>query len=349
MNELGIVKYDVTDIVIAEMRTQYMALTVKSLDDEAGFRQVHAARMVVKDHRVAVEKKRKDLKADALEYGRKVDSEAKRITALLEPIEFHLLGEEEKVTKEKERIKAEKIRLEQERVAGIRAKILEITGYTPGLITTAREIQGMIDALDDIDITTEVYQEFAGDAARTKANVLSELQIYLKDRLAWEKAETERKAESERLAKEKAELRDESERLDKIRKEQERETARLAAEAAALEAYKRAEEQKKRDEEFKRQALETARITAERDAIEKVAREAREKQEREAEEAEEKARQESLKPDKEKVQQWARALQECLLELAPMLSSPEAKRIMAEAEAKIDKAVSAALKQAKEL
>ena len=114
MTETGIVKYDVTDAAIAQMGKEYMLLTVKDMEDEAGFTLVHEARMTVKTHRVAVEKRRKALKADALAWGKKVDGEAKRITALLAPIEAHLTGEEKKITDEKESIKQEKIKKENE-------------------------------------------------------------------------------------------------------------------------------------------------------------------------------------------------------------------------------------------
>ena len=108
-------KFDMADTAIAAMADEYLPLKIAGLEDAAGYALVHKARMDVKAKRVAVEKTRKELKADALEYGRKVDAEAKRLTALLNPIESHLLAEEKAVDDEKERIKNEaKLKAEDE-------------------------------------------------------------------------------------------------------------------------------------------------------------------------------------------------------------------------------------------
>ena len=113
MNEL--IKFPVADAAIAELSAKYLPLKVASINDQKGLAAVHDARMEVKNLRVAVEKKRVALKADALDFGRKVDSEAKRLTGLLTPIETHLEEQEAVVTKEKERLKA--IEEEKKRVA----------------------------------------------------------------------------------------------------------------------------------------------------------------------------------------------------------------------------------------
>jgi len=295
--------------------------------------------MVVKNHRVAVEKKRKDLKADALEWGRKVDAEAKRISALLEPIEVHLQTEEDKVTKEKERIKAEKIRLEQERVEGIRGKIETIKSFVsipPNM--TAADIQTKITVLETVVVTPEVYQEFVNEALAAKEQTLNNLSVTLRDRQAWEDEQAKAKAESERL--------------EKVRKEQEAEAAKLKAaqdkidrEKTALEAEKKAEQERKDREEFENRARERA-IKEQKEMYEA---QEREKKEREEKEAAEKARQEALKPDKDKLLTWARELSQRLLDMSPDLSTDEAKRIIFDAEKAIDKAVSLAVKNAKEL
>ena len=100
-----LIVYSPTETAIATMREKFMPLVIRDLKDTAGYKAVHDARMVIRDARVSVERKRKELKADALEYGRKVDSEAKRITALLEPIETHLQSEESRIDAERQAIK----------------------------------------------------------------------------------------------------------------------------------------------------------------------------------------------------------------------------------------------------
>ena len=113
---MEVVKYDITDAKIAEMESIYMSLAITDLEDKEQFDAVHSARMTVKGKRVEVEKRRKELKADALAYGKLVDTEAKRITGKLEPIENHLDREERKVTDEQKRIKEIADRLEREMI-----------------------------------------------------------------------------------------------------------------------------------------------------------------------------------------------------------------------------------------
>ena len=103
----SLVRFDVAEEAIAELHQQYMPMTIAGLNDRKGLVAVHDARMHVKGLRVQVEKKRKELKADALEYGRIVDREAKRITALLAPIEEHLQSQEQAVLDEKALLKRE--------------------------------------------------------------------------------------------------------------------------------------------------------------------------------------------------------------------------------------------------
>lgn len=120
-------RFSLADSAIAEMSDQYMPLTVAGLEDQAGYDIVRRARFDVRDKRIEVERVRKLLKADALAYGRKVDGEAKRITALLAPIESHLKLQEKPFDDEKDRIKnAARLKAEAEaakQIADLDARI----------------------------------------------------------------------------------------------------------------------------------------------------------------------------------------------------------------------------------
>ncbi|KKL46063.1 hypothetical protein LCGC14_2349400, partial [marine sediment metagenome] len=109
-------KYNITDKYIASLSEHAMTLKVKDVNDNAGCKIIHQARMKIKVTRIEVEDKRKEFKAESLRFGRAVDGEAKRITALLKPIEDHLAGQEKIVEGEKIRIKVEKARIEKERL-----------------------------------------------------------------------------------------------------------------------------------------------------------------------------------------------------------------------------------------
>lgn len=109
-------KFNITDAAIQRLSDEYLPLKIESIADKKSYREVRKARLDIKSKRVAVENKRKELKADALAFGRAVDNEAKRITALLVPIEEHLSSQEKWVNDEKERIKQEELRKERERI-----------------------------------------------------------------------------------------------------------------------------------------------------------------------------------------------------------------------------------------
>jgi hypothetical protein len=214
-----LVKYDLTDAAIAEMKAQYMGFAIQGIDDKEGFEMVHEARMVVKGKRVAVEKRRKELKADALDWGRKVDSEAKKIFAKLAPIEDYLKSEENKVTEEKARIKAEEERKEQERIQGRIDTLLKYECSLPFFDVAAMSEDEFDAALED----AKIYFE---------ANEI---------RKAKEEADRKEREEKERKEREEAEakLKAEREELERIRKEQAEAAAKIEAEKKALEDEKR--------------------------------------------------------------------------------------------------------------
>ena len=297
MPETNLVEYNITDAAIAEMESIYLSLLITDIEDKEQFDAVHSARMTVKGKRVDVEKRRKELKADALAYGKLVDTEAKRITGKLEPIESHLDAEEKKVTDEQKRIKDEADRKEKEKIDKRIAEFAEFNVHLP----------------------------FFDVAAMTDG--------YFDSRLIIARADFE--AEQKRLAGEAAARKAESERLEKVREKQEAEAARLKAERLifedelrkisadrkTLEAEKAAEAQRKRQEEFEKQAVETARIAAEKaekDRQEKEAWEAKEKEE-------EHKRKLALRPDCDKLNDYADSL---LSLVEPEVDSPEAKAVM---------------------
>lgn len=115
--EAELQKFNVTDAAIAEMSANYLTIKVTDHTDKENAKLARERRLEVKNIRVAVEKTRKELKADALKFTQAIDGEARRITGLLEPIETHLQAQEDIVAKYKERLEAEeraRIAAEQE-------------------------------------------------------------------------------------------------------------------------------------------------------------------------------------------------------------------------------------------
>jgi hypothetical protein len=340
--------YDLTAAKIAEMAALYMPLTIAGLDDKEGFQTVRSARLVVKGKRVAVEKRRQELKADALSFGRKVDARAKELTELLLPIEGHLEAEEGRITAERERLKRE---AEEAAAAKLQARVDALTAVQGSLPVAAIAALSESEWTVYLDGATKAFreaQERAAEQERINAQVAEAQRIAeelrkereAEARAAEEKRLTEVRAEQERVATEQAEqaaaLKAERERIVA-----EAETARLAAKAEedrlAAERQKLEDDRKRAQDEAEAARLrairrEEEKAAAEREAAEKIRREAEEAARREEEERAEAARQEALRPDREKLRAFANAL---LAVQAPVLSTQEAQDALQDATKKL--------------
>ena len=328
-----VVKYDIADKGIDAMREKYTGLTVIE-GDTASYKAMAEAISDVRGHRVSIEKRRKELKADALKWGRTVDTEAKRLTSLLTPIEDELKAAKQVEDDRKDAIRLEKERQEQARIEGIRQKISDIQKIAGNLVGMDADSLNLLFAETDAMVLGDDYAEFGPEAISAKADAVNALTVAIEARERQDREDAERKAESERLEKlrleqeatqkqfeaEQARIREaqeaEAKRLKMIQEEQELrdcaarekvefERRAIEDEKAKFEAKKQAESDRKDREEFERQAREDAKIQAEKDAKEKIIHDAIEAQRREEAEATEDARQEALKPDKDKVKVWA--------------------------------------------
>jgi hypothetical protein len=229
-NELK--KFNVTDSAIAELSMQYMPLVINGIDDKEGLKAVNAARKIVKGYRIDVDKRRKELNADALEYQRRINGEAKRITALLEPIETHLANEEKKIEDELERIKREKEAVEaaryQERVkklTGLKFMFDGIHFYSTYLDTFNNEIM-KVSVLLLKQLSDEAFNDFYDNAKH----------YFEIEEKAWAEKKAREDAERKAIAEERA-------RLDAIAREQAAKDAALKAEEARIGAAKLINEQ----------------------------------------------------------------------------------------------------------
>lgn len=225
-----------TDAAIAVLAEEYLPLTIAGLDDVVGYAAVHRARMDMRNKRVAVEKVRKKLKSDSLAYGRKVDAEAKRLTALLEPIESHLLREEKAVDDEKERIKnAARLKAESEATARAEAEEAERKAAQEVEEARLRAEQERIDAekaeLEAERARIEAEQKAAQDKIDGDRRAIEAEQKRLADIEAERlRAEEMKKAKAEAAEKARVETK------ERITREAEEKEAAEKAEAEAKEA-----------------------------------------------------------------------------------------------------------------
>jgi hypothetical protein len=299
-----VIEYNITDAALAELAEQYggMVVTTDNLDEGK------EARKAVRDVRLAVEERRKELKADALAYGKAVDGKAKEIQAKIAKVEEPLAEQLDAIAN------AEKL-AEEKRVATIESYLGVLRAY--GLETedkTLAELQAWQEQLNELEITEEIYQEFREQAVGAKAESESRLRIAI----------TRKQAAEEEAA-----------RLEEQRLIQAQEAENLAAERAKLEEAQaklreeqEAAEAKAREEQAKKDAEREAELAAQQAEIDK----AREEQERKEQEEREKAEAEAaaaraleLAPDKEKLERLANIIEATEL---PAVTSQQAEDVL---------------------
>ena len=234
---VGLVKYDVDEAVLAATRERCETLTA---DTPKGYEEVRVAIAALRETRTGIEKKRVELKADALDYGRRVDSEAKRLTALIVDIEDPLKAKKAAIDDEKERVKreaeAEKLRALEAEIAANRAK---------------QEAEAK--AIRDAEAAKLAAERAALDAERAR---LAAVQVEIdKARQAEEsRAAAARKVEQDRIDAERA-------KLDAERRSVEAE--RQKAERAEFERQATIRAEKEAAEKIARDRLEAAKRDAE--------------------------------------------------------------------------------------
>lgn len=313
-----VAEYSPTEAALADLRQRYKDV-VFEVATTKGMEIARKGRAEIRGYRTALEAKRVEIKAPALERCRLIDAEAKRITAELlaleEPIDALIKAEEQR----KERERAEKERIEQERIKKIQDAIAGFASWVASCASNraaawiAREIERLEACVID-----EKYGEFVEQAEAAKADALAKIQALHAAAVEQEAEQARIKAEREELARLRAEQekrereerarieterkqRDEEERQRRAKIEAEERAARERIEAQEREARAKREEEdriarEKREAEErearKRQAEEDARLKAERDRIEAERREVEARERKAREEAEAKEREE---------------------------------------------------------
>jgi len=310
---MELVKYNIETAVITALAVKYA--DVKVVDGKSK-EFAMAGLAEYRELRLKIDAKHKELKADALIYGRAVDAEKNRLKGLLEPGEQHLKDARQVYDDKIAAKKTEKDRIEQERIDTILSKIADIEKVPSTTVSMNSEmVASRCDFYVGIQITEEEYQEFTEKAKQVKLATLSALDDIYNDKVIQEKESAERKAEIEKI--------------EKLRAEQAEAQAKIDKEKAAFEAEKRAEQEKQDRTEFERKAQEQAKAQAKRQAEQEV-----QMKEKERIEAEREAkRQADLLPDKEKIIAFADMLVDLKL---PVVKSQAAKLIMAEVNAQLD-------------
>lgn len=272
-----IAEYSQTAAALSDLRHRFLGVAF-NVATTKGMDEAKKARKEVKGYRTALENKRKEIKAPALERCRLIDDEAKTITAALleieEPIDQQIKAEEAR----KEAEKAAKAEAERQRIAAIRTQIDTIKNHAAFAVgKSADAIIKILSGVEGFEIG-EDFQEFKPEAEQAKAETLDKIK-------ALHEAQVQHEDEQARIAAERAELA----RLRAEAEAREREAAAARAEQERKDREARAEQERK-DREA-REALE--REQAAKLAAERAAHEAELRKQREAQEAELKAQREA--------------------------------------------------------
>jgi len=255
---------------LAKQSTEIVAIT-----NAAGYQQLHAARMVLKTERIALEKLGKGARDDATKFSKAVIEEEKRLIGIIAPEEQRLQAIQDEHDQRVEREKQVKIEAERVRVLNIRSRIdadlrmpataLTILSGSVVLATTLEDVKAI--AID------ESFAEFAQEAEQVKVQTVVALNKLHAEALAYEAEQRQLRADREEAAR--------------LRAAEEKRT-REAAEKEAAEARRRADEQAaaqarieqaERESRLKIEAQERAarERLAEEERVAKIAREAEER------------------------------------------------------------------------
>ena len=174
------VKYDVSQEIIEEIRSRYSEFP-KDLSVKENYQVVKKGVADCRALRGKIEKRRKELKADALAYGRKVDGAAKKLKEAILEVETPMLEIKRAWDNRKEIERREKERKERERVERISEKI-EVWKNVPAAMIgsnsenihkTLAKFQKIVD--DDGYTWAEEFQDKAQEVAELTIEKLHNL------------------------------------------------------------------------------------------------------------------------------------------------------------------------------
>jgi hypothetical protein len=260
---------------VSKLATQYADIT--AISNKAGRDQAHAAAMTLKNRRVEIQRRAKEVREDAVAFQKVVIAKGDELAALIEPEEQRLLKLRDAWDAEQERIKREAAEAEQRRKQGHEAKIADIRSVVVDSSgKSALCLQHIISGLEMEDVSEASFEEYAPVASRAKAETLDKLRAMQAEAEAREaeqvRIKAEQEAEAARLAAEREELARLRAEAEARRKEEERKAAEARAAEEARLAAERAEIAKQREEQ-------EAKARAERAELERQAAELRAQQE----------------------------------------------------------------------
>lgn len=250
------IEYGVTAAALAELAERYKDPDASTDDGYAhckdGCRELTALR-------TAVETRRKDLKAPALNWGRDVDKQAKDITRRIRVIEHPVRAEKERIDEIKQAEARKAAEAEQARIDGIHDNIEKIaaTAREQNPNDSAADYQQHITWLTELAITDEMFGEFVAEANTAREAALFKLTKWHDAALGREETDRRHTAQQVRIDRQQKEL-------EAAQEKQREAEAKLEKKAREAEDRKAAEEkiaqEKAEREQREQRAAENRRV-----------------------------------------------------------------------------------------
>lgn len=188
--ENEVAKYELAKEWIAAKKVEYSVLKIKDLEDKEGEKAVETAWREIRNKRLQVANKHKELKADYLVITRAIDGAKNEFTDLLEEIEQPLKKELDRIEAEREEIKQAAERAAQQKLQGRVVLLLDNgMGFNGNYYAIGDTI-----SMDVVTLKGMADEQFDELLARVKAE---------KQRIEDAKAEAARKEQEEKDAIEK--------------------------------------------------------------------------------------------------------------------------------------------------
>ena len=337
--EKAIALYQIIPKQIAERLKQYDTLKVVAGNAQS-YKQVRSTLTAIVSLRTSGDARRKELGKNLRDGLSNINEGWKLLFAPVVPYEDRFKAELKAEDDRKAAIKAKKEKIEQDRIDGIRTKISHIQSTALNLTRCDSEyLKELSEALKEISIIEDEFMEFTEEAGKVLSDTSNAIQVAIIARDKFEKEEADRKAESERLEKQRVEQEETQRKIEEAQQ-------KIQAEKDKIEATKKAEVERKEREVREKKIREEAKAKAEKDAKEKIEREERERIEREkVEEANEKRRV-ALLPDKSKLIKFAKSILEIDI---PDLKDPKAIEILTRSNKALYEVAETVRKKANEL
>jgi hypothetical protein len=294
--------YDEFKAKIEAIRKTAETITVTDVSQTAEMKIARATRLSLKEIRVAITHRHKELKESILIEGRRIDAGKNALLEIIEPLELRLKEQEEFIERENTRIQDEK---RAARTAEISPFLISAPLVDLGALNDDQYAAMLSDAKDAHTARLAREQKEREEAeARARAEAEERERIRLEnERLKKEAAEREAQMRAER---EKAEA-----EAKRVREEQARAEAAARAERERIEREHQAKLEAERKAAAEERAAAEAKAKKEREARERAEAELEAKRQSEARaEAERKVKEEAaaMAPEKEKLNMFAQTV-----------------------------------------